>query len=121
MRFLSCVVFVLAGSLVLSGCGGPEMAPVKGRVTFKGKPVKDAAVTFSPSAKSSEDKFPGKPAVGFTDEEGNYELSTFKPREAIALCEDWVNALCSGTFPRLRLPAKQRRSRPGSRRRKPGS
>jgi TetR/AcrR family transcriptional regulator, transcriptional repressor of bet genes len=26
---------------------------------------------------------------------------TFKPREAIALCEDWVNALCSGAFPRL--------------------
>ena len=25
----------------------------------------------------------------------------FKPREAIALCEDWVNALCNGGFPRL--------------------
>jgi TetR/AcrR family transcriptional regulator, transcriptional repressor of bet genes len=24
-----------------------------------------------------------------------------KPREAISLCEDWVNALCSGGFPRL--------------------
>jgi TetR/AcrR family transcriptional regulator, transcriptional repressor of bet genes len=27
--------------------------------------------------------------------------NTFKPREAIGLCEDWVNALCSGGFPRL--------------------
>jgi TetR/AcrR family transcriptional repressor of bet genes len=27
--------------------------------------------------------------------------ATFKPREAIALCEDWVNALCNGAFPRL--------------------
>jgi AcrR family transcriptional regulator len=26
---------------------------------------------------------------------------TFKPRDAIALCEDWVSALCSGAFPRL--------------------
>jgi TetR/AcrR family transcriptional repressor of bet genes len=26
---------------------------------------------------------------------------TFKPREAIALCEDWVSALCNGAFPRL--------------------
>jgi hypothetical protein len=25
----------------------------------------------------------------------------FKPREAVALCEDWVNALCNGAFPRL--------------------
>ncbi|HWX79693.1 MAG TPA: TetR family transcriptional regulator C-terminal domain-containing protein [Steroidobacteraceae bacterium] len=24
---------------------------------------------------------------------------TFKPSEAIAICEDWVNALCSGAFP----------------------
>ena len=24
---------------------------------------------------------------------------TFKPREAIAICEDWVNAVCSGAFP----------------------
>jgi AcrR family transcriptional regulator len=27
--------------------------------------------------------------------------TTFKPREAIALCEDWINALCNGAFPRL--------------------
>ncbi len=26
---------------------------------------------------------------------------TFKPREAIAICEDWVNALCSGAFPQM--------------------
>jgi len=27
--------------------------------------------------------------------------TVFKPREAILLCEDWVNALCQGAFPRL--------------------
>ncbi len=27
--------------------------------------------------------------------------TVFKPRDAIALCEDWVNALCAGGFPRL--------------------
>jgi AcrR family transcriptional regulator len=26
---------------------------------------------------------------------------TFKPREAIAICEDWINALCSGAFPQM--------------------
>jgi len=36
--------------------------------------------------------------------------ATFKPREAIALCEDWVNALCNGAFPRLlRKPARRKR------------
>jgi TetR/AcrR family transcriptional regulator, transcriptional repressor of bet genes len=27
--------------------------------------------------------------------------ATFKPSEAIAICEDWVDALCKGAFPRL--------------------
>jgi TetR/AcrR family transcriptional repressor of bet genes len=27
--------------------------------------------------------------------------ATFKPSEAIAICEDWVNALCSGALPRM--------------------
>ena len=29
--------------------------------------------------------------------------STFTPRDAIALCEDWVSALCGGALPGLRL------------------
>jgi len=35
---------------------------------------------------------------------------TFKPREAIALCEDWVTALCSGAFPQL----LRKSAKPGS-------
>ena len=27
--------------------------------------------------------------------------ATFKPREAIAICEDWVSAACSGAFPSI--------------------
>ena len=27
--------------------------------------------------------------------------ATFKPSEAVAICEDWVDALCNGAFPRL--------------------
>lgn len=35
--------------------------------------------------------------------------ATFKPREAIALCEDWVSALCNGAFPRLLSTQRRRR------------
>jgi TetR/AcrR family transcriptional regulator, transcriptional repressor of bet genes len=44
--------------------------------------------------------------------------TTFKPREAIALCEDWVNALCNGAFPRLLRTGSSGRkpAAPGSRR-----
>ena len=70
MRRLCCLLLAAAGLAALSGCGGPTMAPVKGRVMFNGKPVKDAALTFTPDGKSAEDKEPGKPATGFTDEDG---------------------------------------------------
>jgi AcrR family transcriptional regulator len=45
---------------------------------------------------------------------------TFKPREGIALCEDWVNALCSGAFPRL-LSTRAGGKVPASARRRPTS
>ncbi len=35
---------------------------------------------------------------------------TFKPREAIAICEDWVDALCNGAFPRMHSKAKRPRA-----------
>ena len=35
---------------------------------------------------------------------------TFKPREAIAICEDWVSALCCGAFPRIHSKAQRRRA-----------
>ena len=74
-------VRVFAGLVVLallSGCGGPQMARVKGKVTCNGKPVAQATITFSPMQRHDKDREPGKPATGFTDEKGTYDLSTFR-------------------------------------------
>ncbi len=43
--------------------------------------------------------------------------TTFKPREAVALCEDWVNALCDGALPRLLTNRKARAGSPPRHRR----
>jgi AcrR family transcriptional regulator len=43
--------------------------------------------------------------------------STFKPNEAIAICEDWVNALCDGAFPRLQAAAGAKRHKSVKKRR----
>jgi hypothetical protein len=42
-----------------------------GTVTYKGQPVKDAVVTFTPKE--------GRPASGTTDAQGKFRLSTFAP------------------------------------------
>ena len=36
-------------------------------------------------------------------------MSKDQMREAIAICEDWINALCSGAFPKM-LRKKRRKS-----------
>jgi len=52
--------------------------------------------------------------------EASINPRTFRPAEAVALCEDWTNALCAGAFPNLlagrsaprrRPPPRARRSR----------
>jgi uncharacterized GH25 family protein len=73
MRILSLLIVVA----MVSGCGGPQMAPVKGHVTFDGQPVKEAQITFSPMGVDGQ-KETGKPGTGFTDDEGNFDISTFK-------------------------------------------
>jgi TetR/AcrR family transcriptional repressor of bet genes len=35
--------------------------------------------------------------------EASINPRTFRPAEAVALCEDWTNALCAGAFPSLRI------------------
>lgn len=62
---------LLAFSLLIAiGCGGGGAAAVSGHVTYKGKPVANADVTFIPESSD------GKPASGRTDEGGRYSLST---------------------------------------------
>ncbi len=69
-QLLSATLFAC---LTFSGCGGgeadaPSLALVTGTVTFKGKPISGADVTFSVK---------GKPlAIGQTDADGKFTLTT---------------------------------------------
>jgi hypothetical protein len=76
-------LFVLAASLLCSGCGGnlPETAPVRGVVTFNGKPLsgfKNAAVIFTPT-----NGRPAKSVISPTD--STFELTTYKPGDGARL------------------------------------
>jgi hypothetical protein len=87
----------------VSGCGGPSMGAVRGKVTCKGKAVAQAHLIFSPVPRSKEDIKPGKPATGFTDDDGNYTLSTFRaydgalvgPHEVTISLDDTNPARCA--------------------------
>jgi hypothetical protein len=68
---------VVAGALLLAGCGGGseryKTAPVSGRVTLDSKPLASATVVFVPVV-GKGDKEPLPSSVGVTTEDGRYSL-----------------------------------------------
>lgn len=71
MRNLVPTVMLMSFVLGLTGCqksDRPALHPVTGTITYDGKPLADATVTFLPEN--------GKLATGFTDASGNYTLFT---------------------------------------------
>ena len=69
-------VLVLA---IASGCGRalPETAPVEGRVTIAGQPLKTGTIMFFPTQ--------GRPAIGVIDPDGVYRLTTFVENDGAVL------------------------------------
>jgi hypothetical protein len=77
-RFATQLVCLAA--LALPGCGdgdGPTLAPVSGTVTYQGKPVEGAQVTFSTA---------GAPlASATTDNQGRFQLTTRSSGDGAAI------------------------------------
>lgn len=72
---------VAAGAAAISGCSHsdrPETAPVRGKITYRGAPVAGATITFL---------CPGAPrlAIGTSDSQGNYRLTTFTPNDGAVI------------------------------------
>jgi hypothetical protein len=73
----SSLALSLATAILLSaGCsdGGTATTPVSGKVTLKGSPVAGAQVTFMAEGAP-------RAAIGTTDSQGRYQLTTFKPND----------------------------------------
>ena len=79
---LSSRTLLLALCVALCGCGGrsnrPELAAVSGQLTYRGKPVAGATVSFMGHGSP-------RPAIGVTDAEGRFQLTTFEPNDGAVL------------------------------------
>jgi len=79
MACKSSICAILMLSLVTAGCGGgASTAAVSGSVTYKGKPVAKANVSFTPTEGT------GRAAAGFTNESGRYTLGTLTANDGAA-------------------------------------
>ncbi len=72
----------LLSLVALQGCGDSgeyEVVRVGGIVTCQGKPVANATVNFSPKASPDRPaQNPGKLALGITDAQGRFQLTTYE-------------------------------------------
>ncbi len=77
-------------TLALLGCGGssdhPKVVPASGKVTFQGKPVAGAHVTFMKEGAP-------RAAIGLSDERGIYHLTTFDSNDGAIPGEHQVTVL----------------------------
>lgn len=82
------------------GCGPskPETHPVTGTVLYKGAPVEGATVTFSSASGEGS-------AVGRTDAQGKYSLTTFERNDGALVGEYKVRVLKYDTPPAPAAPA----------------
>jgi len=70
-RFTGILLLISASTLTLYGCSGsdgPQVAAVEGTITWKGNPLADAGVAFTPEK--------GPVAIGRTNDAGQFSLST---------------------------------------------
>lgn len=69
--FTQLIILLIA--IIAVGCGSgeerPQTSKTEGTVTFDGKPLEAASVSFIPES--------GRPASGFTDASGRFVLTTF--------------------------------------------
>lgn len=80
--------------VALAGCGdsGPTIVPVSGTLTYKGKPVANARVDFTPEH--------GRPSWGATDEEGHFTLNYDRGHDGAIVGKHTVSVAKRPTTPK---------------------
>ncbi len=80
-RCLGRFAILLVFAVITFGCGGPDpygTVPVRGVVTCNGKPVANGVVNFTPMPDQGRaDGNRGRVALGKTDSEGRFKLTTY--------------------------------------------
>ncbi len=84
-------LLAVAALALFAGCGRRDMGQVMGRVTFGGRPVPDAVVSFRPKNRPM--------AVGKTDADGRFVLNTFRKGDGsfFGACQVTVGPFVEGT------------------------
>jgi hypothetical protein len=86
-RFVSYLLFILLTSCSAEPNQNPPTFKVTGQVTYQGKPVPDATLVFKKLDQS-------RGAVGETDREGKFQLTTYALHDGAPTGEYQVTIMC---------------------------
>ena len=88
------VTFGLLLLSLLGGCQrGPKIVPVRGTVTYQGKPLRTGSVIFQPAM--------GQPASGIIQSDGTFVLSTRKEGDGATVGPHKVKITCYESRPQV--------------------
>lgn len=94
-----CLTILACGALIgcSAGCqkNPHRVAPVHGRVTLDGRPLAVGRVMLAPIADGNA-LDAGKPAYGWIQPDGSYQLSTYSPSDGAIVGKHWVTIYASG-------------------------
>lgn len=105
VSLIRCLLTVTCCAAV-SGCGSsgggtlPDLIPVKGKVTYKGKPVGKGVVRFEPDGV-------GREASGTIQSDGTFVLTTNKEGDGVVAGHHRVSIAGTGPTPARELIPKQ--------------
>lgn len=79
------VVCSMTFSMLVMGCGSKRpgelpVYPVKGRATYKGEPMTNAAITFFPAGEVMEQ---ARNSRAYADKDGNFQLTTYELNDGV--------------------------------------
>ena len=74
-------------AISISGCSGPKLIPVMGKVTYQGKPLEFGSVMFQPSGEA-------EPARGKIQNDGTFVLTTHAEGDGCAPGSCQVRVTC---------------------------
>ncbi len=84
-HFRAAVLSALCLTLCVLGCGGSDLAKVRGKVTVDGNPMPCGRIQFSPVPAEGSINANVKPAHGYLQPDGSFELTTFKKNDGAAI------------------------------------
>jgi len=111
MTLCRAASYCLACCLAVAGCrpSGEQLAPVKGKVLYRGRPLQGGTIVFIPDASRGTH---GNLAVGDIQPDGTFLLKTNDVLGAVPghhkVTISWLQPQTSGIVPQSQLPVKYR-------------